>query len=189
MTKRDEIINVTAQLIHSKGYESTSLKDILTEAEIGKGQFYHYFSSKRELGIAVVDHFVETWEQHLIKNILNTDQTGRQKLDTMLNWAVDYHEAQAKMHGCPFGNLALEMSEHDEVFREKVNGLLHSWIESLRDALEEFVEGDAMKHAQTIVAQLEGGILLMKSYQDVTILRNIADTIRVYYLNNKEFYK
>ncbi|WP_270180676.1 TetR/AcrR family transcriptional regulator [Alkalihalobacillus sp. CinArs1] len=188
MTKRDEIINATARLIHSKGYESTSLKDILSESGIGKGQFYHYFSSKRDLGIAVVDHFVETWNQHLIEDILRTDQSGREKLDTMLHWAVQYHETQANIHGCPFGNLALEMSEHDEVFREKVNGLLHSWIENLEEALREFVDGDPKKHAQTIVAQLEGGILLMKSYQDVSILKNIADTIRVHYLNEKEFY-
>lgn len=185
MTKKEEIITATARLIHSKGYESTSLKDILSEAEIGKGQFYHYFSSKRELGIAVVDHFVASWHQHLIEDILRSTGTGREKLERMLDWAVEYHEKQAKLHGCPFGNLALEMSEHDETFREKVNGLLHSWIESLDDVLKEFVDGNSLKHAQTIVAQLEGGILLMKNYQDVTILRNIADTIRGYYLKDR----
>ncbi|MDP4549281.1 TetR/AcrR family transcriptional regulator [Alkalihalobacillus macyae] len=180
--RKEEIISATAGLIHGKGFESTRLSDILSEANIGKGQFYHYFSSKRDLGIAVVDHFVETWQRDLIQNILQTDDSARSKLDKMLSWAIQYHESQANMHGCPFGNLALEMSEHDEVFREKVNKLLHDWIESLEKVVKNLVDDEPLKHAQSIVAQLEGGILLMKNYQDISILKNIADTIRMHYL-------
>ncbi len=183
--RKREIIKTTAGVIHAKGYESTKLSDILSEAQIGKGQFYHYFSSKRDLGIAVVDHFVEKWERDLIQNILSTNESPEVKLNKMLSWAIHYHETEANMHGCPFGNLALEMSEHDEVFREKINGLLDQWIARLSDVLEDLMVEEPYKHAQTIVAQLEGGILLMKNYQDIMILKNITDTIRFHYLNNK----
>jgi TetR/AcrR family transcriptional repressor of nem operon len=47
MSKLQEIITISRKIIYYKGYQ---VSDILEEAHIGKGQFYHYFSSKRDLG-------------------------------------------------------------------------------------------------------------------------------------------
>ncbi|MCF6138647.1 TetR/AcrR family transcriptional regulator [Pseudalkalibacillus berkeleyi] len=182
-SKKEHIISATAELIHAKGYESTKLSDILKAADIGKGQFYHYFSSKKDLGISVVDQYVQTWEQNLIEAILQSDKPSTDKLNEMLDWAVSYHESIGEFHGCPFGNLALEMSEHDEIFRTKINALFEKWIRSLENVLEDIVGGEkALMQAQAIVAQLEGGILLMKNFQDLSILRNIAENIRAQYI-------
>jgi TetR/AcrR family transcriptional repressor of nem operon len=86
------------------------------------------------------------------------------------------------MRGCPFGNLALEMSEHDEEFRRKVNECFQRWIDSLKKTLEEQgrlpVSIDPQRQAESIVALIEGGILLMKSAQRLEILKNIVETIR-----------
>ncbi len=181
-TKKEHIILTTSELIHSKGYENTKLSDILNAADIGKGQFYHYFSTKKDLGIAVVDQFVRTWDQNLIEAILKSDKPSGEKLNEMLDWAIAYHEKSASFRGCPFGNLALEMSEHDETFRTKVNVLFEKWINSLADVLKDIVGEDmARQHAQAVVAQIEGGILLMKNFQDLTILKNIVENIRVQY--------
>lgn len=183
INKKEQIIRAASELIHSKGYENTKLSDILKAAGIGKGQFYHYFSSKRDLGIAVIDHIVHDWEQNLIKGILESEKTSDEKLSCMLDWAVSYHENVACFHGCPFGNLALEMSEHDETFRTKVNELFEQWIQRLEEILRDQVgEKDAKRHAQGIVAQIEGGILLMKNFQDQSVLKNVIENIRAQYL-------
>ena len=87
--------------------------------------------------------------------------------------------------GCPIGNLTIEMSEHDETFRLKLKHFFNRWIVSIEKILEEMVKQnqldstmDIRKSAEAIVAMIEGGILLMKNQQDISILMNVIDVIR-----------
>ncbi|HSB67624.1 MAG TPA: TetR/AcrR family transcriptional regulator, partial [Anaerolineales bacterium] len=47
--RRNNILDVTQHLVYTKGYELMSIQDILTELNISKGAFYHYFTSKQDL--------------------------------------------------------------------------------------------------------------------------------------------
>ncbi|WP_280166030.1 TetR/AcrR family transcriptional regulator [Priestia aryabhattai] len=188
MSKQQEILSIAREVIHSKGYQATSISDILSAANIGKGQFYHYFSSKYDLGLAVVEDFVQEWDQKLILDILKADNDPVSKLNKMLDWTISYHSQMDSKTGCPFGNLAIEMSEHDEHFRLKIQQFFERWIDGTQHALNEMVEKnlfteniDIEKHAQTIIAMLEGGILLMKSQQDMKWFLNVVDVIRLQY--------
>ena len=53
--RRNEILDVAQELFYSKGYENTSVKDIIDAVGIAKGTFYHYFSSK----IQLLDELIE----------------------------------------------------------------------------------------------------------------------------------
>jgi TetR/AcrR family transcriptional repressor of nem operon len=135
--------------------------------------------------MAVVDHLLKAWDQQLIQGILQSDKDPADRLNDMLDWVVYFHRNTPGMRGCPFGNLALEMSEHDEAFRRKVNEWFQRWIDSLKKTLEELKQRgrlpqttDPQRQAETIVALIEGGILLMKSAQRLEILENIVETIR-----------
>lgn len=187
MSKKQEILSIAKDLIYSKGYQATSISDILSAGNIGKGQFYYYFSSKYDLGLAVVEDFVQSWEQKLIIDILQTSEHPVTKLNHMLDWTINYHSKMNSKTGCPFGNLALEMSEHDEMFRLKVQYFFEKWIAAVQKVLTEMValnlldEYDTEKHAQTIVAMLEGGFLLMKNQQHMKSFLNVVDIIRQQY--------
>lgn len=183
--KRREIIATAAKLIHSKGYENTKLADILEAADIGKGQFYYYFASKHELGLAVLDHYFEHWNQRLLEKILGSDKSAELKINEMLEWVIEQHRRNQAKCGCVFGNLAIEMSEHDEAFREKVSTVFETWVEKLKLVLAGTIEAPSPadiaeidKLAQGIVAMLEGGIMLMKSKQDINVLLNITDLVK-----------
>ncbi|SFF79443.1 transcriptional regulator, TetR family [Halobacillus alkaliphilus] len=185
--KKKEIIRAAAELIHTKGYEPTKLSDIMKASDIGKGQFYHYFSSKRELGLTIVDYYAEMWDRELIQGIFQSSFSAEKKMENMLEWAVNYHVGTQGLSGCPFGNLAIEMSEHDEEFRLKINHLIDQWIYHLAHVMEDLRGKDqALQQARVIVAQIEGGILLMKSYQDISILKDVIEAIRLNYLNEGE---
>lgn len=184
--KKEKIILIAKDVIHSKGFQATSINDILEAANIGKGQFYHYFSSKYELGLAVVDYLIQTWNQQLIQGILKSDEDPSTKLDKMLEWAVHSHEQMPIKHGCPIGNLAIEMSQHDEEFRRRIQRFFDDWIQGIEDTLNEMVEKGQLnsdrnnkKWAQSIVAMIEGAILLMKNKNDIQVLKNIVDIIRI----------
>ncbi len=182
-TKRQEIIETAAALMESNGYGNTKLSDILEASGAGKGQFYYYFSSKRELGLAVIDYFFASFNRDLLDGILSSTETSETKISKMLEWVVALHQSKQAKCGCVFGNLALEMSEHDDGFREKLNVVFNTWAEKLEPVLAEMlkvsIDSDEVKKlARSIVAMIEGGILLMKNNQDIDILKDTAKWIR-----------
>ncbi|PCD04916.1 TetR family transcriptional regulator [Peribacillus simplex] len=192
MSKKKEIILAANGVIYSKGYQSTSIQDILDAAGIGKGQFYHYFSSKYDLGLAVVEDLIQEWEQKLILEIFQSQLDPITKLNKMLDRTLVFHTEREGKSGCPIGNLAIEMSEHDETFRLKLQYIFDQWIDSVERTLKELLEQehlpstiDPKKHAQSIVATIEGGVLLMKNQKDISFLTNVLDLIRIQYRLSK----
>jgi AcrR family transcriptional regulator len=71
--RRSEILDHSLALFLSRGYDSVSLNDIIADAGISKGVFYHYFLSKEALLAALADRFAQ---QTLAKlDDVLTDQT------------------------------------------------------------------------------------------------------------------
>jgi AcrR family transcriptional regulator len=56
--RRSEILDVAQRFFYQKGFEPTSIQDIITEIGIAKGTFYHYFSSKLDLLDAIIERMV-----------------------------------------------------------------------------------------------------------------------------------
>ncbi len=188
LSKKQEIISIARDVIHSKGYQATSINDILQAAHIGKGQFYYYFSSKYDLGVAVVEDLIQEWNQQLIVEILQSTDEPHVRLSKMLEWAIHSHAEAEKKSGCPIGNLAIEMSEHEEEFRQKIQQFFERWIGCVKEALDEMIKQgqldstiDSQKRAQALIAMIQGGTLLMKNYQDIQLLINVIDVIREQY--------
>lgn len=61
--RRNEILDAAQYLIQTKGYEQTSIQDILDRLQISKGAFYHYFGSKAALLEAVTARMVDEADQ------------------------------------------------------------------------------------------------------------------------------
>ena len=56
--KKEEIILIGAELIHEHGYHNVGIKKILDVAQIPKGSFYHYFKSKEDLALCIIDFHI-----------------------------------------------------------------------------------------------------------------------------------
>jgi TetR/AcrR family transcriptional repressor of nem operon len=55
---KDDIVQAGLELILSKGFTATGVEAILKQANVPKGSFYNFFSSKEEFGLAIIDKFV-----------------------------------------------------------------------------------------------------------------------------------
>ena len=183
--KREEIIKTAAILMRSKGYENTKLSDILEEGPFGKGQFYYYFSSKREVGLAVIDYFFESFNSELLECILSSKKSPEIRFNEMLEYVVEDQKLKEAKCGCIFGNFAVEMSEHDEGFRKKISEVFELWVLKLKLVFDEMIKSSEPKNsfetyilAQGIVAMLEGGILIMKNKQDIEVLKGVTELSR-----------
>ena len=61
--RRLEFINAAEALFNEKGFENTSVDDIVQRVGVAKGLFYYYFKSREELLAAIVDRILDEMEQ------------------------------------------------------------------------------------------------------------------------------
>jgi AcrR family transcriptional regulator len=59
--RRHEIVSAARELFMKKGYEKTTMQDVMATLKIAKGTIYHYFKSKEELLEAVVNGMVDEY--------------------------------------------------------------------------------------------------------------------------------
>lgn len=160
MAKKDEIIIIAANLIHEYGYNNIGIKKILDEANIPKGSFYHYFKSKEDLGIAVIDFHIDN-----TKLIFNQVDKSIEGIRSFFNVFFMRLEEMEYKRGCPIGNLILELADLKESFREK----LLEWLRFLEDEITEILKNSQVKKdidprsmASYIVTNFEGAIMKAK---------------------------
>ncbi|GGD24575.1 TetR/AcrR family transcriptional regulator [Pontibacillus salipaludis] len=172
---KEEIISVAADVIRSKGYQSTSINDILVSSGIGKGKFFHYFKTKHDLGIAVIDRYIDTWKSRMIEEILQGESPANTRIHHMLEETLGSFQDSNVKKGCPFGNLAIEMSEHDASFRERIAFFFHEWAMALSETLKDanlISDQRAYDYAEHIISSIEGAILMAKVKQTSKPIEN-----------------
>jgi len=78
--KRNAILEAAERLLLTKGYEQTAVQDVLDALRMSKGAFYHYFESKSELVLAVVQRKTAVVEERLRAIVADRARSGRDKL-------------------------------------------------------------------------------------------------------------
>ena len=66
---RDKLIATSIQIMAVKGFNNTGIAEILTQVNVPKGSFYHYFKSKDELGFAIIDQYGQQLRQGLAAHL------------------------------------------------------------------------------------------------------------------------
>lgn len=167
---RDRIVSTAARLFLERSYHDVGVEELCVVADVRKGSFYHYFSSKAELAKAVVDLHLAVFQARLADT---SGRTPAERLsgipDAIAGIQSGLQRQFGRLVGCPFGNLAAELSTTDEAVRSHLAGrlaALESQLASIcRDAaadgtLRNDVDPDRLAHA--LFAHYQGLILLAK---------------------------
>ena len=185
---RDQILDAAGRLIHLRGYHNTSLDDVLRESGVGKGNFYYYFKSKEGLGYAIIDRVVQGFlERTLEPAFADTDADPVEQIHAFLDRLVEIHRRRNCVGGCPMGNLASELSDVHEGFRQRLAEIFEHWRVKLADALEGGrrrerlrADLDTAAAAGFVVASLEGAILMAKVTRDIAVLEKSVAELKQY---------
>jgi len=171
-----------------KGYNATSLDDLLGASGVGKGSFYHYFKSKEDLGYAILDDIVTSFVDWTLDPCF-ADPDGHRiaQIRCFLDHVVEVQRERACVGGCPLGNLASEMSDVHEGFRARLAGVFSVWRERLTRALRDAQRrGDVGNDcrvevvAEFLVASLEGAILMTKVSKDIGVMEKCVGELKRY---------
>ena len=83
------ILDVSTKLFMEKGYENTSLQDIINNlGGLTKGAIYHHFKSKEEIYNAVIYRMTADTDDDIFKIIEKKDMNGREKLKYILLYSI-----------------------------------------------------------------------------------------------------
>ncbi|MCU7834008.1 MAG: TetR/AcrR family transcriptional regulator [gamma proteobacterium symbiont of Taylorina sp.] len=188
MDTRQKIIKVAKSLFHNRSYADVGIKEICDKADIQKGSFYHFFPSKRDLVIAVIDEFSYDWAHGFIAEAFDPELAPMERIDYMIDaayyWQKSAKEIQGHMPGCLFGNLALEISTQDDVLRAKLTAVFLNAKERFKDSLDEAIECneilplDTERTAEAMLAYLEGMILIAKASNDPQIIYRLGSALK-----------
>jgi len=174
-SKREQLVEATKELLWEVGFESMSPRDIQTRSAARPGSLYHHFPSKLALAGAAMDELAQADIQR-VNAIFATDAPA---MDTLERYLLSKKDAT---RGCRFGRLAYETSiEHDEL-REPVAAIFDAVRANFAATLVRAqAEGtlrpgvDPDKLAVTLLATVQGGWVLARSYQDETIARQAIE--------------
>jgi TetR/AcrR family transcriptional repressor of nem operon len=177
---RARIVDAAARLIYERGVADTKLDDVRAAAEVSGSQLSHYFAGKDELVRAVIDHQADVI-------VGNTEQAGLGTIEGLLAWR-DMVVATAKSTegkgGCPLGSLGGQLAEPDPQARALIAAGFGQWSAVIADGLRGLqaaghlpAGASAEDLAITLLAALQGGLLLAQVQRDTRPLETAVDTI------------
>ncbi len=176
---KQKILETGAELIHLKGFNHTGLQEILNAAEVPKGSFYNYFSSKEDFGLQVIDHFTGYYTLMSRPILEDPILSPLQKIKRLLEWFMEFFKSKDYAYGCPIGNLAQEMGDLSPAFREKLRSALDTLVDTYSGLLAESQkEGEISQHldvrdaARFLVSSWHGALMHMKAMKGPEPLEN-----------------
>jgi AcrR family transcriptional regulator len=177
---RRRVLDVAAESFQARGYNATTMHDIVRAAQTTGGATYHHFPTKKSLAIAVIRERVarsvdETWIKPM--------STARSTLDGVLTAFAEVIasvEQRRVVVGCQTSNLALELALADEEFRVALHTVFEQWRDAIASRIRSeqaagaFDDTDADELATFIIASYSGAMAIAKAAQDSAPLKSCA---------------
>jgi len=180
---RARILAVAAELILANGVSGTQIEDVRKAAGVSGSQMTHYFHDKRTLIKDVI-----AWQAD---KMLELHEAG--DLDSFAGWqrwatrVIERQSARGFQGGCDFGSLAGQLVEADDETRRDLASGYERWLDVFRQGLDTMrtrgdlrADADPDALAQSLLAALQGGLLLSQTLRRVEPLRNSLDAALTY---------
>ena len=182
---RENILATGQRLMAGKGFSAVGLNEILADAGVPKGSFYHYFGSKDAFGEAMLETYFERYLADLDITLALPGLTMAQRL--MLYWkgwqeTQSFIDCQGK---CLAVKMAAEVADLSEAMRLAIKrgtaGIVHRLaraIEAGRDEGSLAIDGDADSTAHSLYQLWLGTSVMVKIARDVQPFQTAVMTTR-----------
>ena len=178
------IIAKAAPLFNKKGYAGTSLSDIMKATGLAKGGLYGNFESKDEIAALAFEYSYNQLKEDIGQKI-KAKKTGVDKLLAIFQYYKNYTVSPPIDGGCPLMNTAVDADDAFPFLKKKAKQAMQEMIGSLQHILKMAIQEGAFrsdlnvkKEDELIFAQIEGGIMMAKVLDDVTVLNRLLDNLK-----------
>lgn len=170
---RTRLLDATYSLMIRKGYPSTSVDEICAAAEVSKGSFYHFFKSKQDLAIAMLEHHMEGALEAIEEGLdLSGVETPAERVIRYVKHVEEKSE-DVWSEGCLIGSFALELAETHPEIREKVSRIFRDLVDEMEQVFAPLCRPHsgldtppARELAEQFIMVIEGGVVLSRAHAD-----------------------
>jgi TetR/AcrR family transcriptional regulator, transcriptional repressor for nem operon len=180
LSPRERVIQTALNLFYTEGFHAVGTNQICSEAGVNKSTLYHLFPSKVDMVLAALEVYASDITRKL-KQIAKSKVPAEQKLEQIFEAPFqanqDIKDKLGHAKGCFVGNTALELAGGEERVRTYLAHVFQSWAEAIEPVVSELASGrdiDTSKASRSIIAYLQGTILLAKAYNDPYAIKDLA---------------
>jgi TetR/AcrR family transcriptional repressor of lmrAB and yxaGH operons len=178
---KGKTLAAAAKLFRQQGYHGTALHDILAAGGSPRGSLYFHFpKGKEEIGEAALTLAGEAVRQAIAKAAETSVNVEIFLTRVARGMAADLEKSDYK-EGCPIATTALETSAHSDVLGAATRTALQKWENEIKRGLERFgmTTDDAESVATTVLSQLEGALLLARTYRSLEPMHRAEQALKL----------
>ncbi len=180
---RTRIVMAAMELFWAKGFNSTSIADILSRTQLNAGSLYHVFPGKQDVLVAVLEAYRDGLYENLVDPAWEGVDDPIERIFALLaryRWLILETDCT---YGCPIGSLALELHEADPVVRDLLAVNFTGWVGAivrcLDDAGARLPAGlDKQALGEFVLTTMEGGVMQARTHRDVAYFDRGVSALR-----------
>jgi TetR/AcrR family transcriptional regulator, transcriptional repressor for nem operon len=173
---KQRIIAEAATLFNRRGYNGSSLQDVMEATGLEKGGIYRHFSSKEELAVAAFDH---AWSQAFEVRQYDLDSITN-NVDKLKQLITNFVERRPSTPGgCPLLNTAVDADDGNQLLRDRARKALRAFQGKVGALVEAGIEQGEIRSkvdkrmlSNLIIASLEGALMIARLERNDEALRD-----------------
>ena len=171
------ILQKAFELIYVKGFQTTSIDDIIATTQVTKGAFYYHFKTKDEMGLAII---TDLMKPNFRKMFIDSLQSSQNPLDSIYD--IMYHLLMENdflkvEYGCPTSNFVQQMAPWHHDFTQALHELSKEWEVALAESIEKGKEIGLIKNE---VSAKEVSVFVISGYWGVRNMGKLENSEEVY---------
>lgn len=177
---RERVIQTALHLFYTEGFHAVGTNQICSEAKVNKSTLYHLFPSKVDMVLAALEVYASNITrkfQQIAKSKVTAEQKLEQVFETPFRANQELQQQLGEVKGCFVGNIALELAGKEERVRTYLADVFQAWAAAIEPIVQELALNqsiDTPKVARSLIAYLQGAILLSKAHNDPQFIKDFA---------------
>ena len=179
---KEKTVAAAARLLRRQGFHGTALQDILAAGGAPRGSLYFHFpGGKEQIGSAALT-LSAVAVRGVIAGAAATSATAEIFLVQIVRAITDELERSDFSEGCPIATTALETAAQSDILGAVARTAFQAWELEIKRGLFRLglTAGDADLAATMVLSQLEGALLLARTYQSLGPLRRAEQATRMF---------
>lgn len=184
---RDRIVDAAMELFTLQGYTATGLAQIAKKADCNAGSVYYFFPTKEAILAATLERRIELLRPEVLDPIWTGVDDPIERVFALL---AGYRQMLAMTefaHGCPIGNLVIEVAETHKHARKLLCDNFDNWLAAVEACFAAAIEVDKFpadvdprQLAIFVLTTMEGAVMLARSYRDFRAYDAAVSMLRDY---------
>jgi TetR/AcrR family transcriptional regulator, transcriptional repressor for nem operon len=182
---KQKILAAAMELFVFQGYERTGLAQIARKAEVLPGSLYHFFPTKEDLLRATLELRLELLQAEVLEPIWSRIDDPIERVFGLLDGYRQMLLMTDFQHGCPIGNLVLELTESHPRTRALLAANFENWLRAIADcfraAADRLPPGSSPEQLATFaLTTMEGAVMLARTWRNFDAWEQAISAFRDY---------